>query len=94
MDIRDQYFNMEKCSALNPFALDAVRRASEKLGYELSFTRVRGGTDGARLAEKGIPSPNLYTGGHNFHSLTEWISLEAMERSAALMLAVAEEWAE
>ena len=94
MDIRDQYFNMEKCSALNPFALDAVRRASEKLGYELSFTRVRGGTDGARLAKKGIPSPNLYTGGHNFHSLTEWISLEAMERSAALMLAVAEEWAE
>ena len=45
----------------------------------------------SRLAEKGIASPNLFTGGHCYHSLTEWIALEAMERSASLVLAIIEE---
>ena len=52
---------------------------------------IRGGTDGARLAEEmGISSPNIFTGGHNLHSLSEWVSLDAMNRAANLVLALAE----
>ena len=92
-DIQDQYRNMGEASFRDPFPSEAIVRAAGKLGFPVSFGKVRGGTDGARLAERGIPSPNLYTGGHCFHSLSEWIALEAMERSAELMLAIIQEWA-
>ena len=85
------YRNMADANRKRPEALEAVFRAASRLGMDMHEAIIRGGTDGARLAEKGIASPNLFTGGHCYHSLTEWIALEAMERSASLVLAIIEE---
>lgn len=87
------YRNMAEVNYSNPLYVDAVYRAGEKLGMSFEESLIRGGTDGARLAEKGIASPNLFTGGHNLHSLKEWVAAEAMERAAALTLGIIQEFA-
>ena len=86
-----QYRNMAKANSQRPEALEAVYKAAEKLSIKLEETLIRGGTDGAALAYNGIASPNIFTGAHNMHSLTEWVALEAMERGTELMLAIIEE---
>ena len=87
------YRNMAEANSKNPLAVKAVYDAGEKLGMHLEESLIRGGTDGARLAQKGIAAPNLFTGGHNLHSLKEWVAVEAMERSCALMLGIIGEFA-
>ena len=63
--------------------------AGRRLGLDLHQELIRGGTDGARMAEKaGVPCPNLFTGGHNFHSLEEWVSVDVMSESVNMVLAI------
>ena len=69
------YHNMAEANKKNPGAIEAVYYASQKLGLAIREEIIRGGTDGARLAETGVACPNLYTGGHNLHSLKEWIAV-------------------
>lgn len=89
VNVKRQYFNMKEISKKNPKVLDSVFEAGERLGQPLFETIIRGGTDGARMAnEKGIPCPNLYTGGHNYHSYYEWCALAAMEDATKLILEV------
>ena len=90
-DVDIQYRNMAKANSQRPEALEAVYKAAEKLSIKLEETFIRGGTDGAALAYNGIASPNIFTGAHNMHSLTEWVALEAMERGTELLLAIIEE---
>lgn len=87
------YKNMAEANSKNPLAVEAVYRAGEKLGMRLEESLIRGGTDGARLAEYDIAAPNLFTGGHNLHSLKEWVATDAMEHAAALMLGIIQEFA-
>ena len=89
-----QYRNMKEANDLHPEAMDAVRIAAERTGIAISEKSIRGGTDGARLAEKGIPCPNIFTGGHSLHSLSEWVAVLAMGSSADLLLAIVEEGVE
>ena len=63
-------------------ALEAARR----VGLEPKLTSIRGGTDGSRLTEQGLPTPNLFTGGNDYHSVREWISVEDMAISAATLV--------
>ena len=70
-------------------AEEKLRQAADSIGLAISENMVRGGTDGAHLASHGIASPDIFTGGHNLHSLSEWIALESMERSLELVLAIA-----
>ncbi len=88
------YRNMAQANRNNPDATEAVFKAAEKLGLPLSEQLIRGGTDGARLAETGVACPNLFTGGHNLHSNSEWICVDAMTRSTNLCLGIVEYWSE
>lgn len=88
------YRNMAEANRNNPDATDAVFNAAGKLGLPLEKQIIRGGTDGARLAETGVACPNLFTGGHNLHSNSEWICVDAMTRSTNLCLGIVEYWSE
>lgn len=88
-----RYRNMKEASEQHPEAMGMLQRAASSLGMTLLQRPIRGGTDGAALASHGIPSPNIFTGGHNLHSKKEWVALEAMESSLALVLAIARETA-
>ncbi len=87
------YYNMAEASRKKPEVLDTVYAAGRELGMPLTSEIIRGGTDGARLAEKGVPCPNLFTGGHNLHSRYEWLALPALNDVANLALGIIEQWA-
>ena len=85
------YHNMADVNKKDPEAVEAIFAAARELGIDCYEEIIRGGTDGARIAEcKGISAPNIFTGGHNLHSLSEWVSLEAMNKAANLVLCLAE----
>lgn len=87
------YRNMSEASEARPKAMELLLKAGRNLGMPLRSEVIRGGTDGARLAEKGIPCPNVFTGGHNYHSLREWAALPAMVDAAALVVETIRCWA-
>ena len=83
------YRNMAQANDAHPEVIKALDEAAGKLGIKLESALIRGGTDGARMAEKaGIPCPNLFTGGHNYHSLEEWVSVSSMSVSVNMILAI------
>lgn len=73
-----QYLNMKEGIAKNPEIMEKLVNAVKHSGLQPVFKPIRGGTDGSRLTELGIPCPNIFTGGHNFHSKREWASLSQM----------------
>jgi tripeptide aminopeptidase len=89
-----QYRNMRGAFQKDPRILEYLVRAVKLTGIEPVCKSIRGGTDGARLSEKGVPTPNLFMGGGNFHSRTEWVSLRAMSRAAQTVVNLARIWAE
>jgi len=91
--IRPQYRNMAEGLAKEPRAVACAEQALERLGRKARLTIVRGGTDGSRLTEMGLPCPNLATGQHNPHSPLEWACLEEMVLSAEWLVALAQAWA-
>ncbi len=94
IDVKYQYRNMADGLIEEPRAVDCAKRALEKLGAEAELAVVRGGTDGSRLTEMGLPTPNLSTGQHTPHSPLEWACLEEMVHAAESIVAIAETWAE
>ncbi len=94
IQVKVQYRNMGEGLAKEPRAVRYAERALEKLGFQAELAIVRGGTDGSRLTEMGLPTPNLSTGQHTPHSPLEWACLEEMEQSVAWIMAIAETWAE
>lgn len=88
------YRNMQEACDRNPKALELLFEAGKRLGMKLTTEVIRGGTDGARLAERGIPCPNLFTGGSNYHSLKEWAALPGMRDAVKLILQTISCWAE
>lgn len=68
--------------------MDLLKSAFVKCGIEPAVVPIRGGTDGSTLAEKGLPCPNLFTGGHNFHSCREFVSVNAMKKSAEILIEI------
>lgn len=94
IDVRAQYRNLGEGLAREPRAVECARRALEKLGFKAELAIVRGGTDGSRLTEMGLPTPNLSTGQHTPHSPLEWACLEEMQQAVDWVVAIAETWAE
>ena len=74
-------------------AIAAAERAIRQEGIEPVRIPVRGGTDGSRLSEMGLPTPNIFTGGHEYHSVREWASLQEMAAAAATIVHLAGVWA-
>lgn len=91
--IVEQYRNMADGLAKEPRAVAFAKQALENLGREPKLTIIRGGTDGSRLTELGLPTPNLSTGQHNPHSPLEWACLEEMQQAVAVMVELAQLWA-
>ncbi len=91
---RPQYRNMADGLACEPRAIGYVVRAYERLGRQPKLTIIRGGTDGSRFTELGLPTPNLSTGEHNPHSPLEWACLDEMVEAVEVLVALAGVWAE
>jgi tripeptide aminopeptidase len=91
--IRKQYRNMRDGIAREPRAVKFAEEATRRAGLEPKFKIIRGGTDGAMLTEKGLPTPNLSTGEHNPHSPLEWTCLEEMEAAVRVVIELCQVWA-
>jgi len=92
VDITPQYRNMAEGLAKEPRAVELAVSAVKASGVEPRFSIIRGGTDGSRLTEMGLPTPNLSAGMHNFHSPLEWSCLEEMEHAVNVLIQLAEQW--
>jgi tripeptide aminopeptidase len=91
--VRAQYPNMRSHLERHPEVVAIAERAIRAEGVEPVRTPIRGGTDGSRLSEMGLPTPNIFTGGHEYHSVREWASLQEMAAAAATIVHLAGEWA-
>lgn len=94
LDIKQQYLNMKQKLDARPEVLEKLNRAIATTGFEPAMKPIRGGTDGSRLTEMGIPTPNLFTGGYNYHSRFEWASLSEMALAVETVINLAQIWAE
>ena len=92
IEIKQQYRNMRDGLGQEPRALTLALEAMKAVGLQPQQTTVRGGTDGSRLTEIGLPTPNLSTGEHNPHSPLEWTSVEEMQKAVDVLIALAQAW--
>ncbi|CCU84408.1 Peptidase T [Mesotoga infera] len=90
----DSYYNMKEKIEEVYFVVETAKRAMESLSIEPKIEPVRGGTDGARLSFMGLPTPNLFTGGHNFHGRFEYIPIRSMEKSVQVITKIVELFSE
>lgn len=86
IEIKEQYLNMKEKMEENPKVLERLKKAYELSDVQVKEKPIRGGTDGSRLTQMGIPTPNIFTGGHEFHSRNEWASLNQMAKSADVLI--------
>ncbi|MDE6569245.1 MAG: peptidase T [Alistipes sp.] len=94
LTLKDQYFNMRKMVEPHPQVIDKALKAMEMAGVKPLVRPIRGGTDGARLSFMGLPCPNLFTGGMNFHGKFEYCSLTTMRKAQQVILNLATLWSE
>ncbi len=90
----ETYRNMREVIDQHPEVVRAAEEAVRRAGAEPVHTIIRGGTDGARLSARGLPTPNLFTGGQEYHSLREWASVQDMAAAAATVVELARVWGE
>ncbi|AST58447.1 peptidase T [Thermoanaerobacterium thermosaccharolyticum] len=86
IDLKDQYYNMREIIEKDMSIVEIALKAIEKAGVKPDVSPIRGGTDGARLSYMGLPTPNIFTGGHNFHGKYEYIPIFAMEKAVEVIL--------
>lgn len=89
LDIKDSYQNMKVILDKHPHVLEIAMEAVKKVGIEPKLKNIRGGTDGARLCFMGLPTPNLFAGGHNFHGKKEFIPIQSMEKAVEVIIEIA-----
>ena len=94
LDMKDQYYNMRKEVEPHYHIIDKAVRAMEMTGITPHIQPIRGGTDGARLSFMGLPCPNIFAGGHNFHGKLEFVPLESMEAATKVILNIVSLFAE
>lgn len=94
LEFIDQYHNMREEIDKHPQLLERLRKAYARAGIEPIEKPIRGGTDGSKLTAMGIPTPNIFAGGQNFHSRYEWVALPAMIRAVTVILNLAVIWSE
>ena len=94
LDIKPQYYNMREKIEQQPEVLNMLMQAAQNIGIEFRLKPIRGGTDGSRLTELGIPTPNIFTGGRNFHSPMEWVAVREMVSACKLVIELTRLWSE
>jgi tripeptide aminopeptidase len=92
--VKQQYRNMKQVLDQHPEVMDNLAEAVRRVGLEPVLHSIRGGTDGSRLSFMGLPCPNIYTGGHAYHSPLEWVSVQDMEKAVETIVALVQVWEE
>lgn len=92
--LKDQYYNMREQVEPHYHVVEKAVKAMELAGVKPHIQPIRGGTDGANLSFKGLPCPNIFAGGLNFHGKYEWVSVQSMEKAAAVILNIIRLYAE
>lgn len=88
--LKDQYYNMKKMIDPHPRILEVARAAYQAVGIEPRVIPVRGGTDGSRLSYMGLPTPNIFAGGHNMHGRYEFVPVRALEKASQVIVKICE----
>jgi tripeptide aminopeptidase len=86
VNFKQQYLNMKEKLDQHPEIMQRLEQAYKDSGVKVRKQPIRGGTDGSRLTELGIPTPNIFTGAHEFHSRNEWLSLNQCAKSADVLI--------
>ena len=94
LTLKDQYYNMREMVEPYPEVIDKAFQAMREADVTPIVRPIRGGTDGARLSYMGLPCPNLFTGGMNFHGKYEYCSLNTMQKAVQTLLNLVKLWAE
>ena len=94
IDVQHQYTNMGTVIDRHPRVVETAEEAIRRAGAEPVRTIIRGGTDGSRMSAMGLPTPNIFTGGQNYHSVKEWASVQDMAAAAATVVELVRVWAE
>lgn len=94
LEIKDQYYNMRKEVEPHYFIVEKAIKAMEMADIKPKVQPIRGGTDGARLSFMGLPCPNIFAGGHNFHGKLEYVPVESMEKAVEVALNIVKLFAE
>ncbi len=89
-DINDQYYNMKEMIDPNMHVIDLVLKAMQECGVSPKVQPIRGGTDGAQLSFKGLPCPNIFAGGVNFHGPYEFVSIQSMQKAMDVIIKISE----
>ena len=90
LQIKEQYRNMAEKIRPCYHLIENAKKACENMGIVPKIQPIRGGTDGARLSFMGLPCPNLFTGGYNYHGKHEFVTLEGMEKAVQVIVRIAE----
>jgi tripeptide aminopeptidase len=90
VDIKDQYYNMKEKIDPNMHVIDIVLKAMQESGVTPKVEPIRGGTDGAQLSFRGLPCPNIFAGGVNFHGPYEFVSIQVMEKAVEVITKICE----
>ena len=94
LKIIESYRNMKEGVEKDSRVLDCMWEATKRASLEPKWVPIRGGTDGSKLTEKGLPTPNIFTGGQNYHGKTEWLSLWGAEKAVETVVNLAQVWVE
>lgn len=89
LEMKDQYYNMKEIVAQHLYIVDIAKLAMKKIGITPIIKPIRGGTDGSQLSFMGLPCPNIFAGGHNFHGPYEYIPVESMQKATELIIQIA-----
>ena len=90
LDMKDQYYNMREKIEPVMYVIDIAKQAMEEAGITPKVKAIRGGTDGAQLSFKGLPCPNIFAGGHNFHGRYEFVPIQSMEKAMQVVVKISE----
>ena len=90
LDIKDQYFNMKEKVEPVMHIVDLAENAMQAIGITPLIKPIRGGTDGSQLSYMGLPCPNIFAGGHNFHGRYEYVPVESMQKAIEVICKIAE----
>jgi tripeptide aminopeptidase len=89
-EINDQYYNMKEKVVPVKYIVDIAEKAMKQVNIKPIIKPIRGGTDGCQLSYKGLPCPNIFAGGHNFHGKYEYVPAESMQKAVEVIIKIAE----
>jgi tripeptide aminopeptidase len=89
LEMKDQYYNMKEMVEPQMYIVDIAEQAMKEEGIKADIKAIRGGTDGARLSFMGLPCPNIFAGGLNFHGRFEYVPIQSMEKAVKVIVNIA-----